>query len=278
MTAVLGERVLVALASLLISGCGGDDLEQSPGTTAADTEPTSRPPTHVVEVVRRLPHDRSAYTQGLVLHEGRLLESAGRYGESALRVIDPSSGAVQRKVALPPTVFAEGLAVTHTDVVVLTWKELVAYFLDPVTLEVRRTGSFKGEGWGLCFDGTHLYMTSGGDQLVQRDPVTLEPLASLTITAGGEKIRGANELECVGEHVWANVYQTTRVIQIDKRSGEVVAEVDLASVVPSTVNANDPDQVPNGIAHDPDAGTFFLTGKLWPELLEVRFVPVGSTP
>jgi len=239
---------------------------------------TARPATHVAEVVRRLPHDASAYTQGLILHEGRLYESAGRYGESAVREIDPATGAVLRKVDLPATVFAEGLARTGTDLVVLTWKELVAYFLDPVTLEVHRTASFKGEGWGLCFDGAHLYMTSGGDQLVQRDPETFEPLSSVTITANGERIIGANELECVDGHVWANVYGTTRALKIEKATGQVVEEVDLSSVVPAGVNARDLDHVPNGIAFNPEDGTFFVTGKLWPELLEVRFVPVADAP
>ena len=29
------------------------------------------------------------------------------------------------------------------------------------------------------------------------------------------------------------------------------------------------------IAHDPAAGTFLLTGKRWPAMFEVRFVPVA---
>jgi glutamine cyclotransferase len=269
---------MVPLLALLAGACGGDDAAPPPDSEAPAMSSRTRAPTHVAEVVRRLPHDRTAYTQGLVFHEGNLYESGGRYGESAIRVIEPASGAVLRKVDLPRTAFAEGIATTGTDLVVLTWKELVAYFLDPATLEVRRTASYKGEGWGLCFDGTHFWMTSGGDQLVQRDPETFEPLSSVTITAAGERIRGANELECDGDHVWANVYQTTRVIRIDKRSGEVLEEVELAGVVPPGVDVSDPDYVANGIAYDRVAGTFFVTGKLWPELLEVRFVPAPPAP
>lgn len=223
-----------------------------------------------VEVVRQLPHDPNAYTQGLVFHDGFLFESTGRYGESTLRMIDPATGSVVRRHDLPATVFGEGLAATASHLVQLTWKELSAYLYDPTTLEVQRRVGYQGEGWGLCFDGTDFYMTSGGDQLVRRDAESFSPLSSVTVTAPGGAIVGINELECVGDHIWANVYPTTHVVQIDKPTGQVLATVDLSAIAPAGVDVSDPDYVPNGIAFDEAAGTFFITGKLWPVLLEVR--------
>ena len=34
----------------------------------------------------------------------------------------------------------------------------------------------------------------------------------------------------------------------------------------------------NGIAHVPERNTFLITGKLWPRLFEVEFVPTESGP
>jgi glutamine cyclotransferase len=136
---------------------------------------------------------------------------------------------------------------------------------------VQKRVSYQGEGWGLCFDGTHFYMTSGGDQLVQRDGESFAPLSSVTIRAPGSVVAGVNELECVGEHIWANVYPTANVAQIDKRTGQVVASLDLSAIAPAGVNVRDPDHVPNGIAFNSLQDTYFITGKRWPEMLEVRF-------
>jgi glutaminyl-peptide cyclotransferase len=231
-----------------------------------------------VEVVRRLPHDATAYTQGLVFHDGYLFESTGRYGESTVRVIDPRTGSVLKRHDLPRTVFGEGLAATSTNLVQVTWKELVAYFYDVATLQVQRRVGYRGEGWGLCFDGKDFYMTSGDDQITRRHAESFEPLSSVTVSAPASAVAGANELECVDNHIWANVYPTTELIQVEKQTGRIVAAADLAGIVPASVNAMELDYVPNGIAYNRSSDTFFVTGKLWPELLEVRFVAADGTP
>lgn len=271
----LGSRAFgIWLIALLMASCSNEKAAPEPSFIAD----VLQVPQLTVAVVRRLPHDPTAYTQGLVLHDGQLLESTGRYGESTVRVIDPATGVVLRSHALPATVFGEGLAATADHIVQLTWKELTAYVYDFESFEVQKRLRYGGEGWGLCFDGTDLYMTNGGDQLVRRDAVSFEPLESLTVSSAGGALSGANELECVGESIWANVYPTTTVIQIDKRSGAVIAAADLSSVIPAGVNPSDPDQVPNGIAYNPSSETFFVTGKLWPELLEVRFARPERAP
>jgi glutaminyl-peptide cyclotransferase len=258
-------RLLTSVVAVLLAyGCSDTgEYSTTPRATAFGV------PRLTIEVIRRLPHDATAYTQGLVFHDGHLFESTGRYGGSTIRLIDPATGSVLEKHDLPASVFGEGLATTGDKLVQLTWKELTAYVYNPSTLEVERQIQYQGEGWGLCFDGTHFYMTSGNDKLVRRDAESFLPLSTLSVEAPSGAIDGANELECVGDHVWANVYPTTAVIQIEKQTGRVVAAADLSAVLPPGVNARDRDYVPNGI---------FVTGKLWPQLLEVRFVSETPAP
>jgi glutaminyl-peptide cyclotransferase len=223
------------------------------------------------ELVRVLPHDPAAYTQGLLLHEGLLYESTGQYGSSSLREVDPETGAVLRVVNLPDGYFGEGLALVGDRLIQLTWKEQVAFVYDLHTLELRETLQYEGEGWGLCYDGESLFMTDGGSTLYLRDPVTFRITDRRTITLGGVPLSRVNELECVGDDIYANVYLTDRIVRIDKATATVESVFDAARLTAGGRPAN-PDAVLNGIAWDGRTGTFFITGKLWPTMYQVRLV------
>ena len=264
--------LVAATASVMLSLSACESPPDKGGVPAAQVD-ASEVKQYVAEIVRRIPHDPTAFTQGLVLRGGLLYESTGRYGESSIRRVDPSTGAVLERVDLPRNVFGEGLAFTGSDLVQLSWNEFLAYFYDPDSLQLRKTIYYAGEGWGLCYDGEHLLMTTGGDQLVTRDPRTFEALSAIQITRAGVPLFFVNELECVGEAIWGNVYPTSRIVQIDKATGRVLAELDGANLIPAGVDPDDTDQALNGIAYDPAAGTFYVTGKLWPAMFEVKFVP-----
>lgn len=229
-----------------------------------------------VEVLETLPHDTAAYTQGLVLYQGHLYESTGRYGSSSLRRIDPATGEVQARIPLSEELFGEGLAVVDGRLVQLTWREGVALIYDPATLDVRDTLELPGDGWGLCYDGTSLYQTDGSSILWIRDPGTLEARDQLQVRQDGALLQQVNELECVGDHILANVFQSDEIVRIDKLSGEVVARYDASALVPE-IHRGSPEAVLNGIAWDPDTDSYYLTGKLWPVLYRVRLVPAGGT-
>jgi glutamine cyclotransferase len=246
-------RTALLLACLGLSACHEDPVEWT-----------------TLEVLLTLPHDSTAYTQGLVYHDRFLWESTGRYGESTLRKVDPETGRVLLRRELSDSLFGEGLALVGSELVQLTWKEGVALVYDLDSLQVRRTIPYEGEGWGLCFDGRDLYMSNGSDSLYRRDPATFAVRGVQRVTSQGQPVPRLNELECVGEHVWANVYQEDRIVQIAKSTGQVVRAVDgyqlrLASGVPA-----DGESVLNGIAYDPRTDVFFMTGKRWPETYVVR--------
>jgi glutamine cyclotransferase len=234
------------------------------------------PEVGTVVVLETLPHDTAAYTQGLVLHRGYLYESTGRYGSSSLRRIDPATGEVQARVPLSEELFGEGLAVVDGRLVQLTWREGVALVYDPATLEVRDTLELPGDGWGLCHDGGSLYQTDGSSILWIRDPATLETRDQLQVRQDDAPLQQVNELECVGDHILANVFQSDEIVRIDKATGEVVARYDASALVPE-IHRGSPEAVLNGIAWDPDTDTYYLTGKLWPVLYRVRLLTPGAT-
>ena len=222
------------------------------------------------EALRALPHDSEAYTQGLLYHEGRFFESTGRNGSSSVREVDPETGEVLRITPLAEEYFGEGLARVGLELVQLTWHAGMAFVYDLETLELKRTFDYEGQGWGLCFDGESLFMSDGTNRLTQRNPETFEIVGELRVTQGGYSVSSLNELECVGDVIFANVFQTNRIVRIDKATGHITGEIDAFQLSLGAERGPDPEAVLNGIAHDPDNGTLFVTGKLWDRIYELR--------
>jgi glutaminyl-peptide cyclotransferase len=227
-----------------------------------------------VRVHRSYPHDRDAYTQGLVWHEGKLYESTGQYGDSELRRVDPTSGVVETHRKLSSFHFGEGLARVDNRLVQLTWRTGIAFVYDLQSFDDVERFSYEGEGWGLCSDGRRLVVSDGSDQLTFRDPDSFQLLGSLGVTLESRPVYRLNELECVAGWIYANVYQTDTIVRIDPTSGEVTGIVDASGLLSKEESVGV--DVLNGIAFDADEEVFFLTGKYWPKLFEVTFVPVAG--
>ena len=219
------------------------------------------------EVVEQRPHDPDAYTEGLELIEGRLYESTGLYEDSTLREVEPQTGEVLRSVDLDDRYFGEGIAVVDDRVIQLTWRERTALVFGLDDFAPKGTYSYETEGWGLCDDGSRFVMSDGTDRLYFRDRSTFVELGSVQVADSDGPVQQLNELECVDGDVYANVHQTANIVRIDPANGAVTAVIDASSLVP----AGDDVGVMNGIAYDPEAGTFLLTGKHWPTMYEVRF-------
>ena len=251
----------------------------APGLAAAQSEnPMNRPVQMLtVEVLSERRHDPNAFTQGLFLHDGLFYESTGRYGESTVRAVDPETGEVQRQVEVPEQYFGEGLALVGDRLIQLTWKESTALVYDLETFEQVDAFEYEGEGWGLCYDGEWLYMTDGTPFIDLRDPETFELVFSGAVTLQGQPVPNLNELECVGDTLYANVWQTDYILQIDKSNGVVTGVIDASGLLTPEERASlESGAVLNGIAYDPENDVFLITGKLWPKMFEVRFVPRES--
>lgn len=226
-----------------------------------------------VEVLATYPHDPGAFTQGLELHDGLLYEGTGLYGESDVRVVDVETGEVRQLVDLPETAFGEGLTIVDDQIWQLTWQEGYAFRRDRDTLAELGQVPYQGEGWGVCHDpgDDRLVMSNGTAQLTFRDPENFEVLGTVDVTRDGAPLVRINELECVDGQVWANVWLTDEIVRIDPDTGLVDAVVDASGLLSESEQAVA--DVLNGIAAVPYSDTFLITGKLWPKLFKVRFVP-----
>ncbi len=220
-------------------------------------------------VVGAFPHRVRAFTQGLVVHDGALVESSGRYRQSSVAILDLESGEVRRERALADNLFGEGLALAGDRLYQLTWRAGKALLYDAATLEPAGTMSYSGEGWGLTHDGRHLIMSDGSAELSFRDPADFSEVRRVTVTDGARPVKRLNELEWVEGRVYANVYLTSRVVVINPQDGVVQAELDLT---PLFRKARDQVQagVANGIAWDSKARRLFITGKNWPAIYEIK--------
>ena len=236
-----------------------------------------------VSILRALPHDPQAFTQGLALRGGLFYESTGLYGRSTVRIVDPGTGEVIISQPLEDGYFGEGLEVVGDRVVQLTWLEGTAFVWDAETLAPLGRYTYEGEGWGLCAFEDRFVMSDGSSSLTVRDLETFEVIGGEIPVrlAAGEPVERLNELECVGDPVYgdlvyANIWLTDRIAVIDAAGGLVVGMVDASALLGELPpdSLADPDNVLNGIAYDPDRGVFYLGGKRWPRIFEVSLEPL----
>jgi glutaminyl-peptide cyclotransferase len=242
---------------------------------AQDT-PFVVPDTYRVTVIETYPHDSQAFTQGLLWEGGTLYESTGRNGQSTLRSVDLESGGALNLVDVPAEYFAEGLALVDDTFIQLTWQSGVAFTYDRDFVQ-GESFTYTGEGWGLCYDGQWLYMSDGTPYLSLRDPASFELIAQMLVTIQGQPVNSSllNELECVGDTVYANLWGTDFIVGIRKQDGQVTSIIDASGLLTEEETAALAQGATlNGIAYNPERETVYLTGKLWPKLFEVVFTPV----
>lgn len=226
-----------------------------------------------VTIVAEYPHDRTAFTQGIHWHDGRLYESTGLYGRSTLREVELDTGKVLRGRALDRREFGEDITVVGTRLYQLTWHNGYAHVWDVASFEplARLSYAYRGEGWGLTYDGESLITSDGSARLRFVDPTTLAVERELVVRADGEPVEDLNALQWIDGRIYANVWQTTRIAEIDPTTGEVLRYLDLAPAVERVGPIDLSEESPNGIAWDPDGRRVFVTGKLWPKLFEITW-------
>ncbi|MEV0250427.1 glutaminyl-peptide cyclotransferase [Nocardia sp. NPDC050712] len=248
--------VAVLFCLLTSSGCGSANDE---------------PPRLRIEVLGTRAHDPQAFTQGLEVHDGVLYESTGLSGASWVRASDLDTGAELARADVPGGFFGEGITRAGSTLWQLTWKDQTAYARDPDSLAVRDQVRYEGEGWGLCTRADRLVMSDGSGTLTFRDPVSFAVTGSVDL--GNYRGARLNELDCAADgSVYANDYPTDKILRIDPDTGRVLAVIDGSGLLSTAERART--DVLNGIAHLPGTDHFLITGKYWPTIFEVRFVPM----
>jgi glutamine cyclotransferase len=282
-------RLLVSgLVLLQLTGCGKRDqaetedsglsnipvVQPRPEETALSNganAPTDEFPKYTYDVINVWPHDRSAFTEGLVFLDGVLLESTGLNGQSTLRKVDLTTGKVLKQVEVPSQYFAEGLTVLNGKLFQLTWQTKKGFVYDLESFRLEGEFAYQGEGWGLTTDGHWLIMSDGTDQIRFLDPTTFEEKRRITVLAYGQPVNRLNELEYIKGEIFANVWGTDYVVRIDPVTGRIVGVIDFTGLLAAQDRDENTD-VLNGIAYDAAGDRLFVTGKRWPKLFGVRLI------
>jgi glutamine cyclotransferase len=254
------------LFSLLIPVTGNLLLAQD-----SSTDTKSSIPVYTYFIVNKIPHDFNAYTQGLVFSDGYLYESTGRRGQSSLRKVDPDNGAVITLHSLAEEFFGEGITIFDEKIYQLTWQSYTGFIYDKSTFLVMEEFFYNTEGWGITNNGEHLIVSDGTSTLFFLDPTTLEVLNQISVTDDKGPVSNLNELEYVNGEILANVLYSYRIARIDPKSGKVVGWIDLTGIL-NNERIDYSIDVMNGIAYDPVSDRLFVTGKLWPQVFEIRLI------
>lgn len=283
---------LMSVTGLMVAGCSSQDpfrdvpVDMVPGVSASTTssedtsesisDDTTRNGYTVVGSRQKDP----AFTQGLEYHDGTLIESSGLYGKSFIRTLDAETLTPKETTQLDPKVFAEGLTVIDDTVAHLTWRERTGSLLKVDTLEHSGDFSYNGEGWGLCHDENNkvVWRSDGSAMLYAHNPKTWEVEKTLNVVSDGKPLERINELECVGDDIYANVFTTNLIVKIDSSTGEVIRIYDMSPLVEQidmqkiTLKSGvDPTEaVLNGIAYDSHRQRFTVTGKYWDKVFDVQ--------
>ncbi len=219
-------------------------------------------------VIRSYPHDRQAFTQGLVYEGGFFYEGTGLHGRSSLRKVDPVSGRILKEIRLEPSHFGEGITIFGDRIVQLTWLSHLGFVYDKASFRLLKTFAYPQEGWGITHDGERLIRSDGTSILHFLDPNDFREVATVGVHDERGPVTGLNELEYVQGAIYANVWPTDRIAVIHPRTGRVEAWMDLKGLLGKRDSQGA--DVLNGIAYDARGDRLFVTGKLWPKVFEIQ--------
>lgn len=266
---------LLTLAFLvgLVSSCEEKDIHDSSNEVVEQTSIESIS----FDLVKKYPHDKNAFTEGLFFKDGKLFESTGATENlpstrSLFGIVDTQSGKIQVKAELDKTrYFGEGIAHLNGKIYQLTYQTKIGFIYDANSY--KKIGEFtypSAEGWGLTTDGTHLIMSDGTNTLTYLTPDSLKVVKTIKVLENGYAKDNLNELEYVNGFLYANVWMTSSIVKIDPNTGQVLANIDAASLAADAKRNEDGSQEMNGIAFNPQDNTFWVTGKMWPNIYVIK--------
>jgi glutamine cyclotransferase len=255
--------LLGLLGAVCIASCSKAPTNSTNSTTL-DTIPV-----YTYKIVTSYPHDRRAFTQGLVFEDGFLYVGTGIRGQSSLRKMELESGNTLQKRTLPTRFFGEGVTVFGNTILQLTWQSRVGFVYDKNTFQLLHTFNYPTEGWGLTHNGKQLIMSNGTAILYFLDPETFQEIKRLEAYSRDGPVNGLNELEYIQGEIYANVWQTDYIVRIEPKTGQVIGWIDLTGLL-RPEDRRYPVDVLNGIAYDQKNDRLFVTGKLWPRIFEIE--------
>lgn len=262
----------ITFAALIFIACADDTTEDGNNGTASISNNVPPPANLNYNIVGSYPHDTSSYTQGLIWQNNSLYESTGIEGQSRLMKVDLKDGKAQKSISIDPSVFGEGITMLGDKIYELTWQSHIVYVYDAKTFKKIKEFNWEHEGWGITHNGKDLIISTGDSNLYFVDPETFKLLRIVGVTDQNGPVGNLNELEYVNGSVFSNIYLTDYIIKIDPNNGHVTGKLDLSGLLEKSgkqVNKED-GLVLNGIAFDSARNSFYITGKKWPLLYEIK--------
>jgi glutaminyl-peptide cyclotransferase len=224
------------------------------------------------KVIREIYHDSLSYTQGLIYYKGFIYEGTGLEGRSKIRKIDPANGNLLKERKLDDDYFGEGITILNNKIYQITYSSRVGFVYDLETFElIRKFNMQTTEGWGLTTDGQNLILSDGSSIIYYYDPELFTQINQLDVSDQKRLVDKLNELEYINGSIWANIYGKSQIVKIDSKTGMITAQIDFRSIYPKGI-PDSYDYVLNGIAYNPDNDSFFITGKLWPIIYEIKII------
>ena len=276
-TKLLIHFLVVISVTIILFACGNNNQD------ASSNENTIKAPQNLsYELINVYPHDTLSYTQGLEWKGDTLIEGTGDYSKSYLHLLDTKMKVIKGpiklngpKVAYEDAIFGEGITEFDHKIYQLTWKTKKVMVYDAKTLQKINEMNWPYEGWGLTHNDSSLIVSTGGSNLYFVDPATFSIQRTLGVYNNYGYVSDINELEYVNGKIYANLYLHDNIIQIDPQTGLVTGNLDLSDILakasakydPKTVNGG---YVLNGIAYKKETQTFFITGKCWPLMMEIK--------
>jgi glutamine cyclotransferase len=254
---LIGILALVSSAIILVS------LSNNPVN--------SRPLNYTYSIVNVFPHDRNAFTQGIVFENGFLYESTGLYGNSTLRRVELESGRILQFYSLPIQYFGEGITIVDDKIIQLTWLSNTGFVYDKNSFELLQEFNYPTQGWGITYDGSRLIMSDGTATLYFIDPETFEKIGEVKVH-DKEQVTELNELEYIHGEIYANIWKEEKIVIINPQNGQVRGWIDMSGIN-DVVNRN-AENVLNGIAYGKEEDRLFVTGKRWSHLFEINLIPL----
>ncbi len=264
-----------SVAFVLLAGCNNNNNNLP--AAIADTKTT---PVINYSLISEYPHDTTAYTEGLLMHDGKLYESTGYTNElpqtkSLFGILDLKTGKINPVVQLDTSkYFGEGITFLHNQWFQLTYRTKIGFVYDAQYFKQIKTFVLPvKEGWGMTTDSTSLIMSEGTNILTWVDPVSLIAIKKISVSDESGTVNLLNELEYIDGFIYANIFTTHIIVKIDPASGKVVGKIDLDVLATEQERGFAGALQMNGIAYNPVHHTIYITGKMWNKVYEIRLNP-----
>jgi len=273
------KRLFTLIALATFFSCNNNSSDPTPEETVPTGNGLAAPKQLQAILMAEYPHDTAAFTEGLLVHKGKLYESTGLLNQSFIQITDIKSGKIENKIQLKdPNIFGEGINILDDKLYQLTYQNHVAfvYNLSDLTKPIQ-TFNWHTEGWGITNNGTDLIISDGqaSGNLYFVNPSNFTTKKIISVTDNNGPVNNINELEYINGSIYANVWGKTFILQINPDNGHVIGKLETTDLLKSfyssyPINWQELDNVLNGIAYDSTTKKIFITGKRWPKIFELK--------